>query len=369
MEEKDIPELLKKYRLGQCTAEEKALLESWYNNQLANDTEPLPSINYSARHDELWRNISGQTKTSKLQWLSIAASIILCLGTALYLYEANYKSKKTDQLVKNEIKPGGNKAYLLLSNGHRITLTDAKNGMVATQSGASIKKTTNGQLVYTVADAKTDAPVEYNTVEAPVSGQWQVILPDGSHVWLNALSSLRFPTTFTGKERKVELIGEAYFEVAHNKARPFRVTSQGQTVEVLGTHFNIMAYGDEKVIKTTLLEGSVKISENNNVRLLKPGQQAQVSQANIQITNDVDLEDVVAWKNGYFKFDENLETIMSKIARWYNVEVVYQAKPDPNLAFGGKILRSKNLSAVLGIMELTGNVHFKIEGRRVVVMK
>src|SRR6185503_833259 len=154
-----------------------------------------------------------------------------------------------------------------------------------------------------------NASLEYNTVEAPVGGQWQVILPDQSKVWLNALSSITYPTRFTGGERRVKISGEAYFEVAHNKAMPFRVESLGQTVEVLGTHFNVMAYADERLIKTTLLEGSVKISDHGKMELLKPGQQAQVSAANIKVTDDVDLEDVVAWKNGYFKFNENLESI------------------------------------------------------------
>lgn len=167
----------------------------------------------------------------------------------------------------------------------------------------------------------------------------------------------------------MQLKGEAYFEVAHNKNMPFKVQSHGQTVEVLGTHFDIMAYDDEKLIKTTLLEGSVKVSDHGKNRLLTPGEQAQVGERGIKITRDVDLEDVIAWKNGYFKFNENLEAIMNKIARWYDVKIVYESKPDPSYLFEGDLSRERDLSEILKIMEYTGKVHFAIDGRRIIVKK
>jgi ferric-dicitrate binding protein FerR (iron transport regulator) len=211
--------------------------------------------------------------------------------------------------------------------------------------------------------------LEYNTIEAPAGGQWQVKLPDGSLIFLNASSSITYPIRFVGNERRVHIIGEAYFEIAHNKEIPFQVESRGQIVEVLGTKFNVTAYADEKIIRTTLLKGSVKIITNSESKLLKPGQQAQVSGNKFEITSDVDLEEIVAWKNGYFKFNESLESIMAKISRWYDVDVEYRVKPDSDLTFSGKISRSRDISGILKMLEYTGDVHFRLEGRRVIVTK
>jgi len=311
----------------------------------------------------------------RIRVAAAAASVVLGIGIGGYFYIKSAKPVKT-QVVNNDITPGKNKAVLTLANGQKISLTDASNGRIANQKGVSIRKTAGGQLIYEAAalsamgrDAAGREVVEFNTIEAPVGGQWQVILPDGSHVWLNALSSLTYPTNFAGNERRVKLSGQAYFEISHNRKMPFRVESKNQVVEVLGTHFDVMAYADEKLIKTTLLEGSVKISKKGETEILKPGQQAQVAENSMKIQNDVDLEDVVAWKNGYFKFNENLESIMNKVARWYNVDIDYQIKPDPELTFSGKISRSRNISGILKMLEYNGDVHFKIEGRRVIVMQ
>jgi len=327
--------------------------------------------------EELQQRIAGQPaivlpvkKRSFWRPAMAAAAIAMLISGAAWVY---YKAMKPANSIaeNNVIKPGGNKAILTLANGQKIVLTDSNNGQIAVQANISIKKTADGQIIYETANNLTDntQPPEYNTIEAPVGGQWEVILPDGSQVWLNARSSLTYPTYFAGNERKVQLKGEAYFEITHNEKMPFRVTSQGQAVEVLGTHFDIMAYEDEPMMKTTLLEGSVKISNNYYSRILIPGEQAQVNDAALKVTNEVDIEDVMAWKNGYFKFNESLESIMRKVSRWYDVEIKYAANVDPSLRFGGKISRHKNLSSALKIMELTGNVHFKIEGRRVTVMQ
>jgi hypothetical protein len=303
--------------------------------------------------------------------LAAAATVLLTISV-LFIYHRAEKPSKNNTIVKRtDIKPGVNKAILTLANGHKIMLTDSTNGAIATQAGIKINKTAKGQIIYELpAGTATDNSIpEYNTIEAPTGGQWEVILPDKSKVWLNARSSLTYPTCFAGNERKVKLNGEAYFEITHNKKMPFRVMSKTQTVEVLGTHFDIMAYEDEQVMKTTLLEGSVKISDGNRSRILVPGEQAQVSNADLKVTSDVDLEDMISWKNGYFKFNENLESIMRKVARWYDVEISYAGNVDPSQRFGGKISRYKNLSSALKIMELTGNIHFKVEGRRVTVMQ
>ncbi|EHQ28950.1 FecR family protein [Mucilaginibacter paludis] len=310
----------------------------------------------------------------KMRWYRVAAAaaIFILFGAGLFLFNQKQNSDGLRlAMVKNNIKPGYNQAVLTLANGSKINLSNLVAGQVAKQLGASITKTANGQIIYqaTANVPENGERVGYNTIEAPAGGQWQVILPDKSHVWLNALSSITYPTAFIGNERRVQLKGEAYFEVAHNAAMPFKVSSRNQTVEVLGTHFDIMAYDNEPLIKTTLLEGSVKVSNSGKVQMLKPGQQAQVGGSDIKMTSDVDLEDVVAWKNGYFKFNENLEAIMSKIARWYDVSVVYQSKPNPDYTFAGEISRERDLSEILKIMEYTGKVHFSIEGRRIIVNK
>ena len=329
--------------------------------------------------EELQQKITGapvivpiRKKISRTSLWSAAAVALIVAGAALIFYPDKKPVQNNVIVKKNDVRPGGNKAILTLANGEKISLTDSGNGQIAVQASMKITKTADGQIVYEILDkpteGETSAP-EYNTIEAPVGGQWQVVLPDRSRVWLNARSSLTYPTYFIGSERKVKLKGEAYFEITHNSKMPFKVASKTQIVEVLGTHFDIMAYDDELTTRTTLLEGSVKISDNGRSRILTPGEQAQVSDAAIRVTDQVDVEDVMAWKNGYFKFNESLESIMRKIARWYDVQVIYANNVDPSLNFGGKISRYKNLSSALKIMELTGNVHFKVEGRRVTVMQ
>ncbi|HMI02222.1 MAG TPA: FecR family protein [Pedobacter sp.] len=300
---------------------------------------------------------------------SIAAAVALVIsGTGLLLYVNT--DKQVEIAGNQDIEPGGHKATLILANGQRLNLADAQNGSIAKQSGVRIRKTIDGQIIYEVSETGGNISAdEYNIIETPVGGEYQVDLPDKTHVWLNSGSSLRYPLKFTGNERRVELRGEGYFEVAHNKAMPFKVSSGGQTVEVLGTHFNVTAYEDEKVVKTTLLQGSVKVAYGDVVKLLVPGQQAQLTKNKLNVVDDVDVEDVAAWKNGYFKFNESLESIMNKISRWYGVEVVYQMKPDADLTYSGKISRARKISAILKIIEFNGDVHFKVEGRKVYVTK
>jgi transmembrane sensor len=375
--------VIAKVRSGEATDAEIRELDEWYETSASSERYAdgmSPSEKVQAREKMLQRINSRiyreaipvhQINPIKMfKKYALVAIVLLVAGTSWFFYQRN-TNHIIDNQVLTKILPGGNKAILTLANGEKISLTDAVNGQIATQSGMRITKKADGQLVYEVSDDGSSATgaSQYNTIEVPVGGQWQAVLSDGSHVWLNALSSITFPTRFTGKERKVEIKGEAYLEVAHNKAMPFKVSSLGQTIEVLGTHFNVMAYPDENVIKTTLLEGSVRISQNGRTQLLEPGEQAQVTNANIKVTDEIDMEEVVAWKNGYFKFDENLESILSKVARWYNVEVIYNYRPDANIQFAGKVSRAKNISALLKIIEFNGDVHFKIEGRRVTVMR
>jgi len=303
-----------------------------------------------------------------------AASIFIVAALSLYLYTNSTQNRPVRPVSHaSHIKPGDNKAYLTLANGKKIVLSDAKNGTLVAQNGIQITKTTEGQLVYTVTGNNNSTSSDYNTIETPKGGQYQVRLPDGTNVWLNAASSLRYPSAFKGSERKVELSGEAYFEVAKNKKMPFRVISNTQTVEVLGTHFNVNSYLDEADTKTTLLEGSVRVKRNNSAAavVIRPGQQASVKQnVNDKINvAEADMEEVMAWKNNYFRFNnENIESVMRKISRWYNVDVEYKGAISDE-EFNGTISRSKNIVQVLEMLEGTKSIHFKIEGRRIVVMK
>ncbi|HEY9197254.1 MAG TPA: FecR domain-containing protein, partial [Mucilaginibacter sp.] len=233
-----------------------------------------------------------------------------------------------------------------------------------------VNKTADGRIVYNAEDGAGADKAGMNTMTTPRGGQYWVVLPDGSRVLLNAASSLTYPTAFNGNERRVELTGEAYFEVAHNPAKPFRVSSSGQMVEVLGTHFNINAYQDEAAVKTTLLEGRVKVraADKNKVRFLQPGQQSVVNAQTFEV-NTVETDEAVAWKDGQFVFEgDNIQHIMRMISRWYDVEISYAGTP-PDDNFGGNVSRFSNVSEVLKALQLTGKVRFQIEGRKITVSK
>lgn len=311
------------------------------------------------------------------RWLKIAvaASFIITVSIAGYFYINNRSSVADHPILiagSQDVRPGGNKATLILSGGQTLSLTDAETGELSEDAGVAISKTTDGEIIYTPDTHHRDAgqrtgEARVNIIQIPNGGQYQVRLQDGTKVWLNAASTLKYPVDFTAeKERSVVLEGEAYFEVAKDPLHPFIVKSAGQTVEVLGTHFNINSYRDERSIKTTLLEGSVRV---NGHTTLKPGQQSQVSGESTTVINNADTEEAVAWMNGYFKFNGNLETTMAKIARWYNIEVEYKMSPDPNFVFRGEISKNRNLSEVLQMLGYTGNIHFEINGNKVIVTK
>ncbi len=312
--------------------------------------------------------------------VGIAASILAMLSIGLYFYtnrtiDTQIALSESETIKEKAIiKPGGDKAVLTLSDGSKIILEDAKNGLLANQAGVSIQKTADGELLYSFAKnvsvVSEELPEEviYNTIETPFGGKYQINLPDGSKVWLNSASALRFPALFSGKTREVELNGEAYFDVAKNPNKPFKVITRDQIVEVLGTQFNINSYADEGTFKTTLIEGSVKIIYKDRVVLLSPGQQFQPNMKSSKVI-DADTEEVTAWKNGYFLFkDEDIRSIMRKVSRWYNVEVNYSGNI-PDVGFGGNISRSKDINEVLNVLQLTNAVHFKVEGRRITVMR
>lgn len=309
-------------------------------------------------------------------WIKVAAAATIILfisGISYWIFNkenTEIKRKVVANVIPSgkatQILPGGNHAILTMADGTTILLDSLQNGNL--QHGSATIKKQNGLLVIDGSmPSKTIGPPTYNTLATPRGGQYQVVLPDGSKVWLNASSSLRFPTAFVGKQRDVDLTGEAYFEVAKNKEKPFHINVKGVQVEVLGTHFNVNAYSDESCMKTSLLEGSVRIKEGSQSGLLKPGQQAVIKNKNenIEIKN-ADMDEVIAWKNGLFQFHgANITTIMREIGRWYDVDIVYEDKIS-NRSFEGKISRNVPLSDVLKILELS-NVKFSVEGKQITV--
>jgi transmembrane sensor len=312
----------------------------------------------------------GKNKTLRL-WLQIAAvaAVLTVICTGVYFF--NYRSAKLPATVKVEVhdfNPGDFGATLTMANGRKISLANASKGEIGRESGVIITKTDDGRLAYEI-DEKVSDPNALNTLSTARGETYQVRLPDGSLVYLNAASSLTYTTALmqNGK-RVVKLIGEGYFEVAKDKLHPFMVKTNRQEVEVLGTHFNISSYADDAVEKTTLLEGSVKLSASGNFKVLKPGQQAKLYDGKIQI-NETDTDLAVAWKNNEFVVDsENIETIMKMIGRWYNVEVIYVGEKTSQ-RFSGKVSRFDKMSKVLEIVESTGEARFEVKGRTVYVSK
>ncbi|SDF79666.1 FecR family protein [Mucilaginibacter pineti] len=373
----DFLALTEKISDGAATDEEIRLYNAYYNSfqktsgawdeELLGNKEEI-GIELSAHIQAAVRK---PRSIRRLSWprIAAAASIILCLSLSGYFLLRKPSAQQTAQSSKSDIAPGGNKAILTLGSGQKIVLTGAKNGVLANQGNTTINKTADGLLVYDASKSKSGTTI-YNTMTTPRGGQYHLTLADGTNVWLNAASSIKYPTAFNGDERLVEITGEAYFEVAHNAAKPFKVSSREETVEVLGTHFNINSYADEPAIKTTLLEGSVKLTINKQKAVLKPGQQGFISRDdhNVIKIKIADVNEVMAWKNGYFIFnDENIESIMRKISRWYDIDVSYQGDMTGK-EFVGSVSRFKNVSEVLRKLEATGIIHFKMDGRRLLVM-
>ena len=307
----------------------------------------------------------------KNKWLkySVAASLLVLMTIASYIF--THRHNADTQNVKADFKPGSNKATLTLSDGSTINLNDIHNGKLASEDNIEVNKSRDGEISYHAANGsikKSGGRLTINNIKTPRGGQYHVVLSDGSKVWLNSASSISFPATFIGKERKVKITGEVYFEIAKNKAKPFIIQSGNQLVEVLGTHFNINSYDDEPDIKTTLLEGAVKVLQLNTgfTALLKPGQLAINKSSGPILVKKADMEQAVAWKNGLFQVnDVSLETIMRQASRWYDVDVVYQGKV-PERKFSGKIKRNVNASEFLQMLVFF-NVHFSIEGRTIIV--
>lgn len=381
--------ILEKYQAGTASKEEIEFLDAYYEafGQRENYTESLNEDKFLMLKNDLKSAVlssilSDQINNTRslsrkiIRWSAAAAAVVILASSGLFYY-SQMRTENQSQMVELDtgidISPGGNKAILTLANGKKISLTDAVNGVLAEQSGVQITKTADGQIIYTVLSDPlpfADGKVQFNTIETPKGGQYQLVLPDGSKVWINADSKMTYPSTFAvHKERRVKMEGEAYFEVSKNKNNPFIVETVNQEIEVLGTQFNVNSYKDESAVKTTLLEGSVKIRRNNGMNnILEPGQQAILTASQIKV-NKIDPELAVAWKNNLFIFEsDDIRYIMRMISRWYNVKIEYEgAIPDDK--FGGAVSRFENVSEVLKPLEATGKVKFKIEGDRIIVKR
>lgn len=368
--EKNAKKLLDKYIAGNCTPEEMAVVEDWYLQLPFEREAPQHSLLASSKQ-EVWDRLSPRVKSVKMvtvKWFAVAASLVLCLSVGRYLVMQRYTAPLTAKTELKNILPGGNKAVLTLADGTIVNLDDAKNGQIADQSGIVIRKAKNGQLEYIIRETPNAALTGTNTIATPRGGQYQVNLPDGTKVWLNAATTLKYPYAFAKNERMVELTGEAYFEVSKDRTRPFRIKTGAQLVEVLGTHFNINAYRDEAVVKTTLLEGAVKVSTRVGTINLVPGEQAllNATNASLSLNDQADTDKEMAWKNNVFSFDnDDLQSIMRQISRWYDVDVVYQGKITTE-KYVGEIPRSSNLAEVFKILELN-HVHIDAKGKVITV--
>lgn len=380
---KQFSKLVDAYLKGKASSKERSFIEQYYDLFSDGDDvfETMDRTEVRAVGDRLKARIDATLQykekpnfTLRWRYISVAATILLAAAMGIYFYKLNQPKLKASILKTKmlaDISPGGNKAILTLANGNKISLTDAQLGKVANEKGAVINKTKDGQLVYQSTSSNNEKLI-YNSVQTPKGGQYQLTLPDGTQVWLNAASMLKYPVAFSGKERMVELTGEAYFEVAKDKNKRFVVSTANQSVEVLGTHFNINSYTDEIFTKTTLIEGSVKVKNSSSglSAVIRPGQQALLSTDHPIRLKEVDLDEAIAWKNGYFMFDEeSLESILRKVSRWYDVDIQYQNSDlKKKLLFSGTLSRYSNVSKVLKKLELTESVQFKIEGRKIIVL-
>lgn len=376
MQPKDARKLLEKYRLGACSPEEKALVEYWFHHLHTDETHHFSDAELEQVHEDMWHQIRPPARIMPVRtvYKRVAVAVFALFMLSVSGYFLLKKPEVTQPMAKNvghDISPGGNKAILTLANGGQIVLTDAKKGNIATEDQMLINKTADGQVIYINKGANTSSG--YNTVSTPRGGQYSLTLSDGTKISLNAASSIKYPVAFTGADRSVELTGEAFFEVADNAAKPFKVISEGQIVEVLGTHFNINSYLDGQGIKTTLVTGSIRVSADTHTLLLSPGQQAQTAldaagARKLLLNKNTDIQAAIAWKNDLFQFkNASIPEVMKDAVRWYDVEVIYEDDL-PDIRVTGQISRKVNLSGLLELMKFAG-AGVKLEGRTITISK
>lgn len=377
---KHTTELIIKFLNNELSEKESAEFELWHNASAENNalvesfrnTEHVQQeINYLGAVDvnKGWEEVSkqiGQAPIKRLAWTKIlrySAAAILIISVGIGIYNTKRRSKGNDEIAGvHDIMPGSKKAVLQLADGSVIDLSDTNLELAAEKGNAAIG-VKNGVLAFS-AKRKTSNSDDYNILKTPNAGEYKMILPDGTQVWLNAASSLRFPTNFNKHERRVELTGEAYFEVAHNKTLPFIVSFNKTEVEVLGTHFNISSY--QTYSKTTLIEGAIKVSEGTNQRLIKPGQQAFTYDGHLTV-HTVDTYKSIAWKEGVFYFkDDRIKDILDQVSRWYDVNIVYNGEPNRK-RYSGTIRRKATLSQVLEMLKTVSNTEYSLKDKTVTV--
>jgi len=382
--------LIKNHLEQNITEAERHELEEWMNESSLNKEAVAAFLEDEKLHEgirgmyqmrrKVWDRLQKQLDISKvvplarpstslrIWWRYAAAAVVpllLSVGGYFYFNNSQKQIAKIIQPAKDVAAPKGSKAVITLSNGQNVLLDSLNNGTLATQGNVTVVKTADEKIIY----SGTSNEVVYNTLTNPRgSNVVDITLADGSRVWLNAGSSLTYPISFAGEERKVQITGEGYFEVTHNSAMPFVVQKNNVNVQVVGTHFNVNTYEDEAEIKITLLEGSVKVENGKSSSILKPGQQANVG-SEIKVKSHVDIEQVIAWKNGRFHFlnGTNITAIMRQVSRWYDVEVEYLGDVS-NLNFSGKMSRKENASSLLEILKATGTVDFSIENNKIIVI-
>jgi ferric-dicitrate binding protein FerR (iron transport regulator) len=391
-----IPKLIIGYLRNTLSASQRQELFEWVNESESNSlyfnkaidekllAEKLKHFNrndVTSRIDKTLESIDPDSKSPnkglwvKIKKYTIAACLLLFVSSGIYYIIWSRVSTKKDFLKtttnnnKNDVPPGTEKAVLTLADGTKVTLDNTANGTIAQQGNTVVMKE-DGLLAYNTDRNKSQSGILFNTLTTPKGGEYRsLVLSDGTKVWLNSVSSIHYPTAFFGKERIVGITGEVYFEVSKNRAMPFKVNVNGMQVEVLGTHFNINAYADEATIKTTLLEGTVKIVADGKASFLKPGQQASLNaNGEIKVSNDADVEEAVAWKNGIFLFKkDDIQTIMRQLARWYDVDIEF--KEPVSKLFYAEIPRNSTVSTVFEALEATGSIHFKIDGKKIIVTR
>lgn len=378
-----LQELAHKAKQGSLTNEEQAFFDTWYNSY-KDELLELPEDyvrNSNVIRDRMLKNLKQRVKADKIQhgriipifWrrTAVAASILLCLGLGLYEYTA-HQNKTTTPIVARtkvlDLPPGSNQATLTLAGGRKIILTNSLKGQIAVQGNTTIQANAGGAIAYNAA-SQSETAIAYNTLSTTRGQQSPVplVLADGTKVWLNAASSITFPTAFNETNREVKITGEVYFEVLHNENKPpLRIIANGQVVQDIGTKFNINAYADEPVVKTTLLEGSVQLTAGGTTKTLKPGQQAKVKGGAVKVINDADTEEAIAWHKGLFKFnDADIPSVMRQLSRWYDVDISYEGKVSDR-QFSGKIYRNISALKVSDILSYN-DIHFRIEGKKIIV--
>lgn len=358
-EEKAFLELLRQ------DEEVKQLLESY------RDVSQIESrLTSMQRHDATaaWERFQDKKIKKKKQrpwrsWLAAAAAVIflLCVGLWYIKRDDRIVPDKTHRYA-NDVLPGESQAKLLLSDGSSVILSDAAIHL-SEKNGISMKGD-SGELIYNSSVTEKSADLLFNTLEVPKGGMYKITLADGTRAWVNASSTLSFPVNFASDERKIKLMGEAYFEVAKDNSRPFKVVINNTEITVLGTSFNVTGYTEATV--TTLIDGAVKVSQAEQMSNLKPGEQAVASNGNIKV-GIADIEKAIAWKDGYFLFNEDrLKPILEELARWYDLELVFKNEV-PNVHIGGSISRKENLSEVLEMLKDVSGLNFSIDRRKLIV--